>query len=250
MRRPIEQQCAIRVHEQISTNAVDQPAEDDLGGFPAQQVTPWNRGRFIVGSPEQLQATQAQEHIQADLIQPQRQCNQERRHQPLHATPRVTKGDGVDHRHQAQGRGGTVVLIGQVLQEERAVPERQQHQATSDAWLVKVMERQAGQRRRHGQRGDQQGQGKDVWRGMAEGQRVVEQLGEESALLGPGHARRQRTPVVIDVGIIREDQRQDIHQGGEQKKPPDLMPAELANEEVAEPAHANACPGLYRRRCP
>ncbi|MNW00219.1 hypothetical protein D3C71_1956800 [compost metagenome] len=85
---------------------------------------------------------------------------------------------------------------------------------------------------------------------MAEGQRVVEQLGEESALFGPGHARRQRAPVVIDVGIIREDQRQDVHQGGKQKKPPDLMPAELANKKVAEPAHASARPGLCRRRCP
>ncbi|MND74073.1 hypothetical protein D3C80_656600 [compost metagenome] len=250
MRRPVQQQCAIGVHERISAGAVDQPAEDDLGGFPAQQVAPWHRDGFIVGGPEQLQATQAQEHIQTDLIQPQRQCNQKRGHQPLHAAPRVTKGDRVDHRHQAQGRGGTVVLIRQVLQEERVVPERQQHQAASNGGLTEVMERQACQRRRHGQRGDQQGQGKDVRRGMAEGQRVVEKLGEESALFGPGHARRQRAPVVIDVGIIGEDQRQDIHQGGGQKKPPDLMPAELANEDVAEPPHSNARPGLYRRRCP
>ncbi|MNG19747.1 hypothetical protein D3C84_1039400 [compost metagenome] len=112
------------------------------------------------------------------------------------------------------------------------------------------MKCQAGQRRGHGQRGNQQRQWKYVRRAAAERQQVVKQFGKQSPLLRPGHTRRERTPVIVDIRIVGEDQRQDIHQECEQKKQPDLATSKFFADQSLEPAHAKARAGLCRRRCP
>ncbi|MNE67347.1 hypothetical protein D3C80_1629490 [compost metagenome] len=124
LRCPVQQHRATLPHEGVCTDKVNQPTEKQLGDSPADQTAPARPGHFVIDRPEHFKTAQAEKHIDADLIQAQRQRNQERRHQPLQAARRVTKGDGVDHRHHTQGHDRAIVLIGQVLQEERAVPER------------------------------------------------------------------------------------------------------------------------------
>ncbi len=114
-----------------------------------------------------------------------------------------------------------------------------QSQAMGERRFGEIVKRQPGQGPAHRQRGDQQRQREDVRRGAAEGQQVVEPLREQPAVLRPAGTRGQGTPVVIDVGIIREDQRQDVHQRREKKQQPDLAAGEFFVEPFAD-LHAGA----------
>ncbi|MNC54509.1 hypothetical protein D3C75_1039950 [compost metagenome] len=126
--------------------------------------------------------------------------------------------NGANDRDQAQGHGRPIILVGQVLQEIRAVPQRQYHQARAEGRRREVMPYQPPQGQRHGEGGDKQRQRENIGGSRGERQRPIEQLDEQPALFFPVGTGQLRTPAVIDIEIVREDQWINEQKGCDGKK--------------------------------
>ncbi|MCY1187740.1 hypothetical protein D3C81_1912330 [compost metagenome] len=77
---------------------------------------------------------------------------------------------------------------------------------------------QPPQGQRHGEGGDKQRQRENIGGSRGERQRPIEQLDEQPALFFPVGTGQLRTPAVIDIEIVREDQWINEQKGCDGKK--------------------------------
>ncbi len=222
------QQRRARHIDQLKRRQVVQPAATQQLTKPAKRM-PADLAQACLPKhlAHHLDTAQTGEHIDTHLIEAGRDGYQQSAGKAF--PDRLERErDGPDARRQCQRHARTVILVGQPLEEEGVEPEGQYHQHAGGARHRMVMPGQTGQGHCADAGTQQQRQWKEVGRCTGNTQQLVQPCEQKTPVPSPGFAAiisqpgALRAPDVIDIGIVGDDQRQDMQRHCQRAEPSDL----------------------------